>query len=70
MGAFWIAKVEKFLYADKEYSNQTAQMRRLILVFIGWTCPKVHGTFSHDAARIIKCMFFFLFYEHTPVQIC
>ena len=40
-GAFWIAKDAKFLDADNEDSDQTAQMRRLILVLVGRTYEKV-----------------------------
>ena len=42
LGAFWIAKDARFLHADNEDSDQTAQMRRLIWVFVGRTCQKVH----------------------------
>ena len=35
-GAFWIAKDAKFLHADNEDSDQTAQVRRLIWVFFGY----------------------------------
>ena len=38
LGAFWIAKDAKCLRADNEDSDQT---RRLILVFVGHTCPNV-----------------------------
>ena len=31
LAAFWLAKDAKFLLADNEDSNQTAQMHRLIL---------------------------------------
>ena len=34
LGAFWIAKEAEFLHADKEDSDQTARMRRLIWVFV------------------------------------
>ena len=42
LGAYWIAKDAKFLHADNEDSHQTAQMRRLIWVFVGHACQKVH----------------------------
>ena len=42
LGALWIAKNTNFLHADNEDSDQTARMRRLIWVFIGRTCKKVH----------------------------
>ena len=32
-GAFWTAKNAKFLQADKQDSNQTVRMRRLVEVF-------------------------------------
>ena len=41
LSAFWIAKDAKFLHANKEDSNQTARMRRLILVFVERSCQKV-----------------------------
>ena len=41
LGAFWIAKDAKFLYADNEDYDQTARMRRLIWVFVGRTCKNV-----------------------------
>ena len=41
LDAFWIAKDAKFLREDKEDSNQTSWMRRLIWVFPGRTCPRV-----------------------------
>ena len=41
LGAFWLAKGAKFLYADNEDSDQTAQMRRLIWVFVGRICQTV-----------------------------
>ena len=52
LGAVWIAKDEdaKFLYADKEYPDQTARMRRLIWVFFG---QHVRGTFSNISAKIV-----------------
>ena len=30
LGAFWIAKGAKFLHVDKEESDQTARIRKLI----------------------------------------
>ena len=50
LGAFWIAEDTKFLHADKEYSDQTARMRRLIWVFFG---QHVRGTFSNISAQIV-----------------
>ena len=44
LGAIWIAKDATSLHADKEDSDQTARMRRLIWVFIGRTCNKIHNT--------------------------
>ena len=41
LGAFGIAKDERFRHADNEDSDQTARMRRLIWVFDGRTCQKV-----------------------------
>ena len=41
MDAFRIAKNANFLHVDKEDSDQTARMRRLIWVFIGHTFQKV-----------------------------
>ena len=38
---FWTAKDAKVLHASNEDSDQTARVRRLILVFVGRTCPKV-----------------------------
>ena len=35
LGAFWMAKDAKFLHADKEDSDQTAPMHRLISVLVG-----------------------------------
>ena len=35
MGTFWIARDATFVHADNEDSDQTAQMHRLIWVFIG-----------------------------------
>ena len=42
LGACWIVKDAKFLHADNEDSGQTAQMHRLILVFVGCTYQKEH----------------------------
>ena len=42
MGALWTDKNAKFLHADNKDSDQTAQMRRLIWVFVGCTCRTVH----------------------------
>ena len=39
--AFWIAKDASFLHAGNEDSDQTAQKRRLICVFVGRTCQKI-----------------------------
>ena len=41
LGVFWIAKDARFLRAVNEDFEQAAQMRRLILVFVGRTCWKV-----------------------------
>ena len=41
LGALWIAKDSRFLHADKEYSDKTAWMPRLIWFFAGHTCQKV-----------------------------
>ena len=41
LGTFWTAKDAKFLPADNWDSDQTAQMHRLIRVFIEHTCQKV-----------------------------
>ena len=41
------------LHVDNEDSDQTAQMRRLILVFVGRT----KGTFSHVAAHFCFQLF-------------
>ena len=41
LGAFWVAKAAKFLHADNEDSDQIAQRRSLIWVFVGHTCQKV-----------------------------
>ena len=41
-GAFWIAKDAKFLHSNNEASDQTAQMGRLIWVFVGHTCQRIH----------------------------
>ena len=37
LGALWIAKDAKFLHANNENSDLTAQMCRLIWVFVGRT---------------------------------
>ena len=37
-GAFWIANDAKFLRVQKDDSNQTARMRRLIWVYVGRPC--------------------------------
>ena len=42
LGTLWLAKWAKFLRADNEDSDQTARMRRLIGVFIGRRCQRVH----------------------------
>ena len=42
LDAFWIAKDAKFIHADKEESDQTVRMRRLIWVFDGRTCHMAH----------------------------
>ena len=42
MSAFSIANNAKFLHADNENCDQTAPMRRLIWVFVGRTCQKIH----------------------------
>ena len=41
LGAFWIVKDTKFLHAGNKYSEQTAQMYRLVWVYIGRTCQKL-----------------------------
>ena len=38
LGAQWVAKDPRFLYADNEDSDQTGRMPRLILGFAGRTC--------------------------------
>ena len=50
LGAYWIAKVAKFLHADKKNSNQTARMRRLTGVFTGGSYQKVR--YFHVVAQI------------------
>ena len=42
LGAFWIAHDVKFPHVDNKDSDQTAWLGRLIWVFIGRTCQKVH----------------------------
>ena len=42
LDAFWIAKNTKFLHGNNEDADQTARTRRLIRVFVGCTCQKVH----------------------------
>ena len=41
LGAFWIAKDAKFLHANNKDSEQTAWMRRLIVVSVGRRCREV-----------------------------
>ena len=41
LDAVWIAKDVKFLHAENEDTDQTAQMRRLFRVFLRRTCQKV-----------------------------
>ena len=41
LGAFWLAKDVKYLYEDYEDSEQTAQKRRMICVFVGRTYQTV-----------------------------
>ena len=45
LSAIQTAKGVKFLQADNKDSNQTARLRRLIWVFVGRTCPKLHFLF-------------------------
>ena len=58
LGAFWLPKDAKFLHVDNKDSDQTVWMRRLIWVFVGSTCQRVH--FSHVVA-LIMAMFLELF---------
>ena len=41
LGAFCVAKNAKVFHADRQDSDQTSQMGRLILVFVGLTFNKV-----------------------------
>ena len=45
LGAFWIAKFEKFLQANDEDSDQTVRMSRLN--FVGRTCQRVRVLTFH-----------------------
>ena len=55
LGSFRIAKDAKFLQADNEDSDQTAQMRRLIWVFVG--PRRSEGTFSPVAILIVLTVY-------------
>ena len=42
LGAFWVAKDAPFLHVDNADSDKTVWMDRLIWVFTGLICQKVH----------------------------
>ena len=44
LGAFWITKDSRFLHANKEDSDQTTRMHRLIWIFVGRTCKNIMKT--------------------------
>ena len=52
---FRLAKDATFLHADNEDSNQTARMRKLILVFVGHTCQRAH-VFSLRLSSVEKLL--------------
>ena len=69
LGARWIVKVAKFLHAATK-TDQTARMRRLILVFAGRTRQKMRFltlrshyvlTFDKEYRKIYRCHTVFLF---------
>ena len=56
LDAFWIANDLKFLHVHNEDSNQTARMRRLIIVSLG---AHGEGKISPDVAQMVLLPFKF-----------
>ena len=55
LGAFWIAEDAKCLHVNNEDSDQTAQMRRLIWVFVGRALQKVRFITLRFVYRNTRC---------------
>ena len=70
LGTLTIAKDAQFAQADKDNSDQTAWMHRLIWVIVGRTCSKVHfqtlRLFSFSSMISDSCWYIFKTYRICP----